>query len=178
MDEAHLTSPRCSARRCTTEPTRVRTAGYSLLELLLVLGLLGLFTAWALSARPSQVAAAVVALRTQVLQARFAAIERNQPVAVLYRDAEESFVTLVADSAAIEDACLGGEELTRLRLQDFRGVGVKSAPAKGLVWLPSGTGRTCSGGGAFNQTIALADSVREGRVVVSRAGRVRSEVGR
>jgi Tfp pilus assembly protein FimT len=154
------------------------TGGHTLLELLMVLGLLGMFTAWAMHARPSRVGAAAVALRTQLLQARFAAVERNAPVAVVYREEERSFVALAAGELTLEDACLTGEELTRVNLRDFRGVTVESLPSKGIVWLPSGTGRTCGGGGAFNQTIGLADSVREARVVISRAGRVRSEVGR
>lgn len=159
--------------------TRVRStknAGHTLLELIIALGLVGLFGVWALQARPSRVASAAVALRTQFLQARFAAIERNTPVAVLFRG--DAFVTLAGNGAGAADACEAGDQLARLSLADYPGVRVTKVPAKGLVWLPSGSGRTCSGGGAFNQTIRLADSVREARVIVSRAGRVRSEVQR
>lgn len=144
----------------------------------MVLALTGLFTVWALQARPSRVAAAAVALRTQLMQARFVAIERNTPVAVVFRDHETAFVTLAAGDLSIAEACEAGEELARLQLSEFQGVRVTSVPAKGVVWLPSGSGRTCSGGGAFNQTIALSDNVRPARIIVSRAGRVRSEVGR
>lgn len=144
----------------------------------MVLALTGLFTAWALHARPSRVAAATVALRTQIMQARFVAIERNTPVAVVFRDQPASFVTLAAGELSIAEACEAGEELARLQLSEFPGVRVTRVPDKGVVWLPSGSGRTCSGGGAFNQTIALSDNVRDARVIVSRAGRVRSEVGR
>jgi hypothetical protein len=143
-----------------------------------VLGLMGMFTAWALHARPSRVALAAVAVRTQLMQARYAAIERNEPVAVVYRDEERAFLTLAAAGLSVPEACESGHELGRVRLNEFPRVEVTSAPANGVVWLPSGTGRTCTGGGAFNQTIALADPVREARVIVSRAGRVRSEVGR
>jgi prepilin-type N-terminal cleavage/methylation domain-containing protein len=153
-------------------------AGHTLLELLVVLGLMGMFTAWALHARPSRVALAAVALRTQLLQARYAAIERNEPVAVVYRDGEQAFLTLASGELDVAAACESGEEIARLRLSEFPRVRVTKVPANGVVWLPSGTGRTCTGGGAFNQTIALADPVREARVIVSRAGRVRSEVGR
>lgn len=160
----------------TRHARRLRCDGYTLLELLLVLALLGLFTTWAVHARPSRVGAAVVSLRTQVLQARFEAIERNSPVAVIYRAEEGSFLTLAGDFT-IAEVCGDGVELARLRISEFAGVRVTNAPASGLVWLPSGTGRTCTGAGAFNQTISLVDSVREGRVIISRAGRVRSEVG-
>lgn len=152
--------------------------GHTLLELLVVLALTGLFTLWALQARPSRVAAAVVALRSQMMQARFVAIERNTPVAVVFREGQASFFTLAAGELSIAEACEAGEELVRLELSDFPGVRVDSVPSKGVVWLPSGNGRTCSGGGAFNQTIRLSDNVRSARVIVSRAGRVRSEVDR
>lgn len=144
----------------------------------MVLALLALAVAWAFQSRPSRLSAAVVALRSQLLQARFEAIESNSPVAVVYREADDTFVTLAAAGMAIEDTCVSGEALMRLEVKAYRGVRVKSVPEKGLVWLPSGTGRTCSGAGAFNQTIALLDSAREARVIVSRAGRVRSELDR
>jgi Tfp pilus assembly protein FimT len=153
-------------------------AGHTLLELLVVLGLMGLFTAWVVHARPSRVALAAVALRTQLLQARYAAIERNEPVAVVYRDEERAFLSLAGGELDLAAACESGEEIARLPLSEFPRVRVTKVPTNGVVWLPSGTGRTCTGGGAFNQTIALADPVREARVIVSRAGRVRSEVGR
>ena len=88
---------------------RLGIEGYTLLELLLVLALLGLFTGWAVHSRPSRVGAAVVALRTQVLQARFEAIERNRPVAVVYRAEEGSFLTLSGD-VTISEVCSAGEE--------------------------------------------------------------------
>ncbi|MEX2536133.1 MAG: GspH/FimT family pseudopilin [Trueperaceae bacterium] len=158
--------------------TRSRQLGYTLLELLLVLGLLGLFASWTFQMRPSNVGQAIVALRSQIVQARFEAIERNSPVAVVYRSEDLVFLTLAVGHLDIGEGCLAGEELGRLRLEEFRRVRVKNDPLSGLVWLPSGTGRTCSGSGAFNQTIALVDHKREARVIVSRAGRVRSEVQR
>jgi prepilin-type N-terminal cleavage/methylation domain-containing protein len=159
-------------------PLKHAQTGYTLLELLVVLGLMGMFTAWALHARPSRVALAAVALRTQLLQARYAAIERNEPVAVVYRDAEQTFLSLAAGELGLPEACESGKEIARLRLREFPRVRATKVPPNGVVWLPSGTGRTCTGSGAFNQTIALADPVREARVIVSRAGRVRSEVAR
>lgn len=157
-----------------SHPHRV-SSGYTLTELLIVLAVAGLFTAWFVGSRPSRVGNAVVALRSQVLQARFEAIERNAPVAVVYRGGENAFVTLAGESGTVA-ACETGTELGRLEVTEFGGVAVASVPAGGLVWLPSGSGRTCSGSGAFNQTIVLEDGRREGRVIVSRAGRVRSEV--
>lgn len=151
-------------------------AGYTLIELLIVLAILGLVSAWLLHGRNSRVPAAVVALRTQLLQARFEAIERNAPVAVVYSANEATFRVRLVGELGFEEGCRAGTELGTLRLADFPGVEVRQVPSKGLVWLPSGSGRTCSGSGAFNQTISLADSTREARVIVSRAGRVRSEL--
>ena len=158
-------------------PKRTGELAYTLLELLIVLGLLAFLAGWAYTARPSHVGRAAAALRSQVVQARFAAAARNEPVAVVHDPAGRSFVTRATGGIALPDGCSLGEELFRLRLDEFPRVGVAEVPGKGIVWLPNGSGRTCDGGGAFNQTIGLADPVREARVIISRAGRVRSEVG-
>lgn len=155
---------------------RQRCPGYTLLELLVVLAILGFLAVWAHQARPSRVGEALVALRSQVLQARFEAIERNEAVAVVYGSAQRSFRTLATGELGLPDGCESGEVLRTVDLADFPGVAMAGGLERGLVWLPSGSGRTCSGGGVFNQTITLKDAVREGRVIVSRAGRVRSEL--
>ena len=151
-------------------------SGYTLVEMLVVLALAGLVATWYLSVRPRQLDGAVVALRAQVVQARFEAIERNSPVALIYAPAEGAFLTLAGAAASAAEVCEWGREVTRLELGEFPGVRVSEAPANGIVWLPSGSGRTCSGSGVFNQTILLTEGRLEGRIVISRAGRVRSEV--
>lgn len=154
---------------------RTATSGYTLLELLLVLAMVGLFVGWTMAARPGRLDGALASLRGQVVQARFEATLRNAPVAVVYRPAERSFITLAGEAGSF-DVCEVGAEVSRLQIAEFAGVEVESVPSAGLVWLPSGNGRTCSGAGVFNQTIVLMERGREGRVIISRAGRVRTEV--
>lgn len=151
--------------------------GFSLLEVLIALAILALSTAYLFGLRFSAVAPATAALRAHLIQARFEAIRRDQPVAVVFDHLQGEFLTRL-DASQSGAICSDGEVLARLSLQEFRGVRVGDLPTPGLVWLPSGLGRTCQGGGVFNQTISLSDGRREGRVIVSRAGRVRSEVGR
>ena len=125
--------------------------------------------------RPGRLGGAVAALRSQIAAARFEAIQRNVPVAIVVKDMQDSFLTLA--SSGVGPVCEEGAEVARLDLGEFPGVEVESVPPGGLVWLPSGSGRTCSGSGAFNQTIVLSEGKRTGRVIVSRAGRIRSELG-
>ena len=151
------------------------STGYTLVELLIVLALAGLFTTMYVGSRPGRLGGAVAALRSQVAAARFEAIQRNVPVAVVLRGAQDSFVTLA--STGFGSVCEEGVEVAQLDLGEFPGVEAESVPPGGLVWLPSGSGRTCGGSGAFNQTIVLSEGKRTGRVIVSRAGRIRSELG-
>ncbi|HEX7003178.1 MAG TPA: GspH/FimT family pseudopilin [Trueperaceae bacterium] len=156
----------------------VPVAGYTLVELLVVLAIAGLLTTWYVGSQGRRhVDEAILALRSQTAQARHEAIARSLPVAVLYRPADASFVTLAGRSGNV-DVCESGEEVARLELSRFPGVAVARVPAEGLVWLPSGSGRTCSGSGAFNTTMELHEGRVEARVIVSRAGRIRSEVSR
>ena len=78
-------------------------------------------------------------------------------------------------SYSASELCSGGQVLRSLDLSEYRGVTL-GPPGNGLVWLPTGYGRTCLGGGAFNQTITLMRGGLEARIFVSRAGRLRTEV--
>lgn len=143
---------------------------------MIVLAIAGLVTGWYVRSNgPDRIEGAIVALRSMVAQARFEAIERSVPVAVVYRPGVKAFVTLAGESGSFT-VCEAGAEVSRLVLSEFPGVEVERVPSGGLVWLPSGSGRTCSGSGAFNQTITLSERDRDARLIVSRAGRIRSEV--
>lgn len=166
-----------SAGRRRARSRQGRIHGLSLLEILIALAILSLSAVFLIDYRSKAVAPATAALRAHLIQARFEAIRRDQPVAVVFDHLQGEFLTRL-DASQSGAICSDGEVLARLSLQEFRGVRVGDLPTPGLVWLPSGLGRTCQGGGVFNQTISLSDGRREGRVIVSRAGRVRSEVGR
>lgn len=152
-----------------------RQAGVSLLELVTVIAILAVCAGLAAWLWPSPLGPATAALRGLVLQGRLEAVARGEGVAVVYDAPQREYRLLHRPEAAgIADACSGGTILARLPLTDYRGVAAGTHAA--FVWLPTGLGRTCAGGGVFNQTLVLSRGRLEGRVIVSRAGRVRSEV--
>ena len=151
--------------------------GFTLVELVIVLSLLaatGLLVAlnW-----PSPLGPASSALRNFVSQARLEAVARNEPIAVVFDAVTGQYQQRHALDGSYRPAelCGSGQVLRSLDLSDYRGVTLGPG-GSGLIWLPTGYGRTCLGGGAFNQTIRLMHRGLEARIFVSRAGRVRSEV--
>lgn len=147
--------------------------GMTLLEVIIVLAILGVCAGLAAWQWPSPLGPATAALRNLVLQGRLEAVTLGQSVAVVYDAASREF-QIRRGPAETHLVCPAGEVTNRLRLADFRGVA--AAGASGLVWLPTGMGRTCTGTGVFNQTFVLQRGDQAGRVLVSRAGRVRSQV--
>ena len=152
-------------------------SAFTLPELLIVIGLLA-GTAFLVALNsPSPLGPASSALRGFISQARLEAVARNEPIAVVYDAVQGQYHQLHSPGASYSpsELCSGGQILRRLDLDEYRGVSL-GPPGNGLIWLPTGYGRTCLGGGAFNQTITLMRGGLEARIFVSRAGRVRSEV--
>lgn len=148
--------------------------GFTLIELLVALAVLAILTSVGLAVtRPSHSARAAQAVRTAILWARTEAIWRGVPVSVTEVAGQGGFaVRLAANPAA---PCSGGAALTQVALAEFPGVRLVAGLPRGLVWLPSGSGRTCSLGGVISSTIELTDARASARVVVSALGRARLE---
>ncbi|HLR45786.1 MAG TPA: GspH/FimT family protein [Deinococcales bacterium] len=155
---------------------RTETA-YALPELLIVLLLLAGTIALFVLRWPSPLGPASSAVRNFINQARLEAVALDRPVAVTFNDQAGTYeLRQAADDAWLPSELCGSSTVTRtLDLRQYRGV-THAAPARGLIWLPNGYGRTCTGGGAFNQTVRLQAGRREARIIVSRAGRIRTEV--
>ncbi len=152
---------------------RVRAGGLTLLEMLLVLALVAVAAgAVALALRPAAELRAAQALRGLLIAARHEALLRGASVAVV-----GSTLGFVATAQAGDGAeCAGGVDLAGLRLAEHPGVRVVSAwPTGGVVWLPSGSGRTCAGGGVISSTVVLEGVRGSAAVIVSSLGRVRVE---
>ncbi len=160
-------APRPSPRR------RRAVDGFTLLELVLVLGIVAVGAGAAVGAlRPSSEMRAANALRALLTSARHEALLRGHAVAVV--QVPGGFVG--RSQSGSEAQCGGGAELGRLSLADHQGVQVlESWPSGGLVWLPSGSGRTCAGGGVISSTVVLRGWRGSAAVVVSSLGRVRVE---
>ncbi|MBX3145009.1 MAG: GspH/FimT family pseudopilin [Trueperaceae bacterium] len=158
-------------RRDTTSERRV--AGFTLLELILVLGIVAVGAGGVASVlRPSAEMRAAHALRAQLVAARHEALLRGQSVGVVR--VGDGFVSRVQTGA--QSPCLAGSELAHLDVADQHAVRVAEAwPSGGLVWLPLGSGRTCAGGGVISSTVILEGRRGRAAVVVSSLGRVRVE---
>lgn len=156
----------------------IRTrAGFTLLELLLVLGIMGILMGVGFTAlRPPSAYLFANDLKAMIQQARFEAIKRNVPVAVVWNSTDQTFTTRWnSSSGTTNQACSGSNVLNTKRLTDYRSVSVKSAfMQSGLIWLPNGLGRQCLGSGMQNSTI-LTDGRVAYKVNVSAAGRIQLE---
>ncbi len=152
-------------------------SGFTLSELIIALSLLAGTALLVALNWPSPLGPASNALRGFMAQARLEAVARNEPIAVVYDASSGQYQQKHSPGSdyAAQELCSSGQVLRSLDLTEYRGVSL-GAPGHGLIWLPTGYGRTCLGGGAFNQTITLMRGGLEARVFVSRAGRVRSEV--
>lgn len=151
--------------------------GFTIPELLIALSILVAIAAMVALRWPSPLGPASNALRTFINQARLEAVARNEPIAVMYDTVSGQYQQryMPAGSYSATELCSSGEVLRSLDLAEYRGVTL-GPPGNGLIWLPTGYGRTCLGGGAFNQTITLLRGGLEARIFVSRAGRLRTEV--
>lgn len=154
-----------------------RPRGITLPELLIVLAVLAGSALVAAVSWPSPLGPASHALRSFISQARLEAVARNEPIAVVYDAVSNQYLQRrsIGESYLPAELCSSGEVIRTLDLREYRGVTL-GAPGNGLIWLPTGYGRTCLGGGAFNQTISLIRGKLEARIFVSRAGRLRTEV--
>lgn len=154
-----------------------RLAGATLLELLLALALAALLLALLARGTHGNAGAAARSLETLVRRGRIEALYRGEAVALRWDEAGRRFE--LRRGADLRDACGGGRGDggggAELRLERFGRVRLDAAPADDLVWLPSGLGRGCRSGGAYNRTILLRGPNAAVAVIVSRAGRVRVE---
>lgn len=153
---------------------RPGTNGATLAELLVVLAVLGLLASVALAvSRPSHTTRAARAMRSALLFGRAEALWRGSAVTVTELPGGSGLVVRAAASEAAP--CDGGTELFRASLSEHPGVRLSQGLPRGIVWLPSGSGRSCSGGGVISATLELTDGRYTVAVVVSALGRARLE---
>lgn len=153
---------------------RAPRSGLVLLELIVALALLAILASLAYAfGRPSHSARAARSVRAAILWARTEAMWRGLPVSIIELPDRSGFVVSAASDR--ERPCESGTELTRVRLSEHPGVRLVAGLPRGLVWLPTGSGRSCNGGGVISGTIELTDGRAGARVIVSALGRVRLE---
>ena len=112
-------------------------------------------------------------MRTAILWARTEAMWGGVAVSVTEATSGQGVVVRTAPDPA--NPCAAGTVLTRVLLAEFPGVRLEAGLPRGLVWLPSGSGRSCAGGGVISGTMVLADGRASVRLIISALGRVRLE---
>lgn len=147
----------------------------TLLELLLLLALCGLIVPFALiPLSPERALAAAREVRSVLLTARAHAIWGGVPVSVTELPGAGGVVA----RAELGGAPCGqgpGREIARADLSGHPGVRMLAGLPRGLVWLPSGSGRSCQGGGVISATLRLEGVRSRINVIISSLGRVRLE---
>ena len=159
-------------RRSPSTRARRTRGGFSLLELLMALSVLGVLAAIGVAAFPPQGARAYANdLRALIQQARFEAVKRSVPVAVVWSASDGEFQTRRGSDAT---PCAGATLVARASPVEYRRVTVDPGfvDGEGGVWLPSGQARSCALG-PFSPTIATIRDDGASRVVtVTLTGRV------
>mgnify|MGYP002480004344 CR=1 FL=1 len=155
----------------TARPAMAR--GFTVLEVILALSALAIlfaigFTYW----RPPRAQIYASSVRNLVLQARFEAIRRNEPVVISWEEDEREFVVRLAGS---DDWCgAPREEIARSNAAELGRLTVTTTVVGNgsLVWVPSGQARSCARS-PFNEDFAdIEDGSESRRIVIGSAGKV------
>lgn len=143
--------------------------------MLVVLAVLGVLLGLGVSSlrAPDHVAAAN-AVRGFLQDGRVEAVKRNRAVVITFDAAERRFAMSVQATSGSVSCTSGLTALRDLDLDgDYGGVAATAALAGGgLVWLPSGTVRSCTVGTPGGATLAFQGRSGSRQVVVSEVGRV------
>lgn len=142
-----------------------------MIEVAVLLAVLAVIAAAALTAlRPGDARAEARVVQQLLVSARLAAMA-GEAQAVVWEEARRRFVRRAAQLPA--SACSEGR--VRASHTVAAGVRVEAALRDDVVWLPDGTGRTCTGGGVYGGRVTLADRDAAWSLVVSSMGRIRRE---
>lgn len=150
--------------------------GLTLVEVLVCLALLGSVAGIGLGfARPAHDARAATALKTLLLWSRAEAMWQGSGVSVSELPLGIGYQARRLD--AVASGCDSGEVIGRLLLAEHPGVRIAAGfgSREGVLWLPTGSGRSCDGGGVISASIVLRSFTGSSRVVISSLGRVRVE---
>lgn len=149
--------------------------GFTVIEALIGIAILAvLLGIGAMQLRTRSATAYARDLRSLVQQARFEAIKRNAPVAVIWNEEDSEFQTILGPQ---DRPCEDAEVLFIASPERYRQLEITPGfdDGDGIVWLPSGQARACDLG-VFSEHIAvLSDGSVVRTVTVSLTGRVTIE---
>lgn len=155
-----------------------RLAGMSMIEVLIVIAVLGILMGIGVS-RISPPSSRLLSndIKSMLYQSRYEAVKRNQPVAFVWDAQSQTFqVRLDEASSDVADQCDGERVLVTKPVADYPRVSVTVDMAtNGVVWLPSGQGRTCAGAPMVAGQIRVTSGEKEKVVSFTLGGKVSIE---
>jgi len=150
--------------------------GLTLIEILVCLAVVGSVAGLGLAfVRPANDARAATALKTLLLWSRAEAMWQGSSVSVVELPLGIGYEVRRLEGSA--SGCGSGAVIGRLLVAEHPGVRIAAGfgAREGLLWLPTGSGRSCDGGGVISASIVLQSLAGSSRVVISSLGRVRVE---
>lgn len=153
-----------------------RQLGLTLVEVLVCMAIIGSLAGIGFSfARPANDQRAATALKALLLWSRSEAMWQGSTVAVIELPLGAGFQ--VRRLARGSSDCGSGQVIGTLLLAEHAGVRLAAGfgARQGLLWLATGSGRSCDGGGVISASITLQSLSSSSRVIVSSLGRVRVE---
>lgn len=148
-------------------------AGFSLLELLVVLGVLGILLALgAALLRPPSSRLFANDVTAAVRQARFEAIKRDEAVAVVWNPTLKQFETRVNTGGALSCASADTTLLASRPAATYRNLSVSTdLGGSGFLWFPNGSTKACNGTSSASTT-TITDTRTTVQVKLSSTGKV------
>ena len=149
----------------------LRIAGFTLVELLLVLAVIGMVGTVSLTlGRPSGAHQAARAAQALLVWGHLQALRSGADTAVV-----PTARGLEVRAGAGARLCAAGTRLRSLGWRTFGSVRLERAPRAGILWRSAGGALSCAGGGVISDRLVLADDRSRYAVVVLSLGRVRVE---
>lgn len=155
---------------------RTHSAGFSLIELLVIIAVLGILLGiGAFLVRAPAARLAANDFKAFLQEARLEAVKRNRAVIVAWDDAGNALTMRALDAAGVASCNAEGDEVKRMRLEEYRNVSLTTDMVDGgVAWLPNGRSLQCNGSLGSSSTAFSADG-KVWAVTVSGIGDVRVE---
>ena len=151
-----------------------RTRGFTLLELILAIAVIAILASIGASRFVAPEARLYANdVRALVQQARYEAIKRNVPIAVLWNEGERAFQAVIGTSDLTP--CDVQSTFNWARADKYRRVDVAVQGDGRLVFLPSGQARSCNFGSLAPVIATIDDGRLSLEVTVTLTGRVTTE---
>jgi prepilin-type N-terminal cleavage/methylation domain-containing protein len=156
--------------------TGSKTRGLSLVEILIVLAILGIFLTLGFTLRSPSARVYANDLRGMIQQGKFEAIKRNRAVAIVWNATDQQFeMKVINDDGSFANPSCSSTDVILVRikaLNEYQGLSLTTNMAgSGLIWTPAGLARPCTGSVLASTTTVTQGSTNI-NVLVSNAGAV------